>query len=176
MPNTAAAVSSAAAKENGFCSRRGTAIWSADRLSGSTTQVYDQGSDSDSNMSCSCEDHKLSAIVQVEKSALQAAFDTDIAVFFRRKGSLQYHYRGFVSTEPAKSLIEDGLGPGNEVELSDHSLSSARPQQDRLTKTDKDDNAHDSSNQFTNFVAAYVARLDAEDSVYQIKKSSQVKF
>jgi hypothetical protein len=193
-------------------------------------------------MSCSCEDHKLSANLQAEKSALQATFDTVIAVFFRRKGSLQYYYRGFVSNEPGKqhflmtasfrsmllyagkrnndhslpstdhvvyssvvaaaeaaaapnsfesledrqaqwehhkslrrngaqSLIEDGLGPGNEAELSDHSLSSARPQQDRLTKTDKHDNENESSNQFTKFVAAYVARLDAGDSVYQIKKT-----
>ena len=59
-----------------------------DRLSGSTTQVrvYDQGSYSDSNISCSCE-YNISASAQVGKSAPQSAFDTVMAAFIRRKAA-----------------------------------------------------------------------------------------
>ncbi len=44
------------------------------------------------------------------------------------------------------SLFEDGLGPGNEAELYDYLLYSARPQQDRPTKTDQHEDEHGSSN------------------------------
>ena len=70
----------------------------------------------------------------------------------------------------ALSLIEDGLGPGNEAELSDHLLSSARPQQDRPTKADQHDNEHESSQQIK-LATAFASRLDAGDSVYQITKT-----
>ena len=46
----------------------------------------------------------------------------------------------------------------------------ARPPKGRPTKTDQDKYDHESHNQFTKFVAAYVARLDAGDSVSCIKE------
>ncbi len=80
----------------------------------------------------------------------------------------QWEHHKSLRRNGAQSLIEDGLGPGNGAELSDHLLSSAMPKQDRPTKTDQHDNEHESSHQLK-LASAFVARLDAEDFVYQIK-------
>ena len=50
----------------------------------------------------------------------------------------------------------------------------ARPPKGRPTKNDQDKYAHESDNQFTKFVAAYVARMDAGDSVYCIKDKLKI--
>ena len=82
-----------------------------DRLSGSTTQVrvYDKGSYSDSNMSCSCE-YNISASAQVGKSAPQSAFDTVMAAFFRRKTAYSIIIKDLSTGARVQSFHELSIG------------------------------------------------------------------
>ena len=86
--------------------------WSIDRLSGSTTtqvRVYDKGSYSDSNMSCSCE-YNISASAQVGKSAPQSAFDTVMAAFFRRKAAYSIIIKDLSTGARVQSFHELSIG------------------------------------------------------------------